>query len=123
VEVGEGLRKWVKKMKAEQWEGLILKRMNAKYTEGARCSDIMKILRPVTFKAVCIGIVEGAGEMQGMVGALRLKVGNVEFTAGGMETVWRETFMDNPPIGQEFTVVCKEILKSGKPREPRLCIR
>jgi ATP-dependent DNA ligase len=122
VTIGKGLKKWTKHASKLKWEGLVLKRITGKYQEGKRCSDMMKLLLPVKFEATCIGIVEGLGEMEGMVGSLELEYNGIRFTAGGMSRELRQDFMTVPPIGEKFDVVCKEMLKSGKPREPRLCI-
>ena len=76
-----------KNMVKQGWEGLICVEPNSYYDIGKRGNHIVKLKYRKTADLLCIGVEEGEGKYQGMIGALVLKdsVGRVVSVGSGLD--------------------------------------
>lgn len=105
-------------------EGLILKKLQAGYSPGVRCADLMKIKEECEFDLLVTGFVRGTlgSKYQDTVGALTVMdaVGK-KFTISGMTDDQRKAwwYHSNLIVGKVVKVKAKNVMKDGSLREPR----
>lgn len=83
-----------KNMVKRGWEGLMCVEPDSYYDIGKRGNHIVKLKYRKTADLLCIGVEEGEGKYQGMIGALVLKdsEGRVVSVGSGLDDVDRRTF-------------------------------
>lgn len=99
-------------MLASGEEGAMLKLLDAPW-EDDRSGNVLKLKSFVDLEAKVIDWEEGAGKYKGMLGALRCKVGDIEFSVGtGFSDTDRKTFTKEYSIDKIVTVKYNEIITS-----------
>lgn len=93
-------------------EGAMLKLVDSVW-EDDRSNNVLKLKSFVDLEAKVIDWEEGAGKYKGMLGALRCKVGDIEFSVGtGFSDTDRKTFTKEYSIDKIVTVKYNEIITS-----------
>lgn len=111
---------WLKRFVDCGFEGLMLRVPDAKYEHG-RSASLIK-LKPWQYgTGIVIDTTAGEGKYKGMIGALVVRAGNVQFkVSGGLSDRQRS---QDPRMLKGIVVKYKyrELSNSGKPLEPQLC--
>lgn len=103
-------------------EGVILKSVKGPW-KNTRAKWQLKIKAEIEMDAVVVGVQEGTGKYQGMLGALLCRAedknGPIEFSVGsGFNDAERDELWKNQPIGKVINVKYNEII-SSKGNGPR----
>jgi len=95
-------------------EGLMLHRWDSIYT-GGRTSDLLKVTRTEDAEAIVTGYEPGHGRLQGMMGALRVRLANGrEFQLGtGFTDIQRQS---PPEVGETVRFTYRGLTSDGLPR-------
>ena len=72
INIADGVER-SKKARAEGYEGGMLKHADHLYQEGKRGNDIIKLKPRPTADLLCVGVTEGEGKYEGMIGSLVLR--------------------------------------------------
>lgn len=96
-------------------EGIIIRDPESPYIFG-RSKSILKVKPIESVEVEVIGIEEGHGRNEGVMGALICKLGNMKFRVG---TGFSDEDRKNPPpIGSKITIEYYDTTDSGVPRFP-----
>eukprot|EP00756_Hemistasia_phaeocysticola_P010568 Hpha_TRINITY_DN15029_c5_g2::TRINITY_DN15029_c5_g2_i3::g.125576::m.125576 len=119
-------------------EGVMLRGQGGSYENGRRSLQVLKVKSDLEYECLCVGVTEGQGRLQGLVGALECEIVGrdgrlLHFSCGsGLsdEDRWplnkaRTEFDPRKPegksgyIGRVLTLRCNGHTDSGRPRFPR----
>lgn len=105
-------------------EGLIMKKVDAGYSEGKRNEDLLKIKEECEFDLLCIGYKKGAPDSKysDTVGALYLQdKKGAKFTVSGMTDGQRNEWWNHPEkiVHKVVKIKAKNVMKDGSLREAR----
>lgn len=113
----------VKRTQAEGHEGVILKRMDARYEPGKRSGAWLKVKREETLVCRITGYIGGIGKFQDMVGSLAFEAkGGIRGYTSGMDDSTREDMTRNFESrykGKRCYIKCQEITRAGALRHSR----
>jgi len=114
------LSNWHNEITRQGGEGIMLKNPQSMY-EQKRSSHLLKMKDFHEAEYTCVGIENGKGKYNGMIGALVLAVGDTAektFTAGSGLNDHERSVSPHYFIGQKITVKYFELSKDGIPRFP-----
>ena len=99
-------------------EGVIIRNSMSEW-EPIRSKHMLK-LKPINdSEGTVIGRTDGKGRLEGMMGALLLQWGNVQFELSGWTDYERQHHQELFPDGTNVTFVYRELTDDGKPKEAR----
>lgn len=125
LSINTNYQQW-QSMAQEQWalgnEGIIMKDLSAPYSAGSRIGSLLKIKEDITLNCTVIGIEEGLGKYEDMLGSLVVvdDDGN-EHKVGGMTDDQRQGWWYDPRqiVGKIAEIKAMKRLPNGALREPR----
>lgn len=107
---GYEAKQMAKYLVKQGWEGLMCVEPNSYYDIGKRGNHIVKLKYRKTADLLCIGVAEGEGKYQGMIGALLLKdsEGRVVSVGSGLDDLDRS--YKNDYIGKIIEIEYEQII-------------
>jgi ATP-dependent DNA ligase len=109
------------------FEGLMLKDVDAGYTQGKRTRAWIKLKPSETYDCRIVGFIPGTGRLDGTLGSLLVSYNGKPVRVGsGMTDLQRQEIYDNQAkyIGALAEVSCLSLTPAGSLRHPSLvCIR
>lgn len=102
------------------YEGIMYRRLDSPYEPNKRVHTLLKRKGWCDDEFEIIGVVEGEGRCEGMVGALVCRASNGQtFNVGtGFDDVTRRQFLSSPPIGLFAKVQYLSLSDGGIPLNP-----
>eukprot|EP00756_Hemistasia_phaeocysticola_P010560 Hpha_TRINITY_DN15029_c5_g1::TRINITY_DN15029_c5_g1_i1::g.125509::m.125509/K10747/LIG1; DNA ligase 1 len=108
-------------------EGLMLRGPDGRYAQGERSPQVLKVKHHQEYECICVGVAEGEGKFEGVVGALVCEMvgrdGEMRrFSCGsGLTDDDRLTLRraKRKYVGRALTIRCNGYTDAGIPRFPR----
>lgn len=118
----EGIEQYYDMLRSQGHEGVIIKNAEGLY-EGKRTWDWMKLKNTDTADCRVVGMFEGGGKYDGLVGGIYVDFNGVRVGVGsGLTDLQRREWMDEPELimGKIVEVAYQEVTPDGSLRHPRL---